>query len=211
MSQENVLKGMRVKVSRLSHDKDNNATDPKPLVFYRCTCPRCHNESLRLRGFGQLDRGLFVGVTGKGTPGLVYDELDQDCDPGITCHDCGFDGYLQGAHQSNTLLEWARQTGEELPALRFTCPACGTHELMQVQLEVEIHSVIAAVCEIDSEAVPDRRAMVTLTGEQLLLAGGPFRFCCENGHELAKDDGTPVETADELVAWLKANYAGDKG
>lgn len=210
MSEGNVLEAMKVKASRLSEDKDFPPQNSDPSVFYRCTCTRCGKDSLRLRGFGQIDQSPFVGVTGKGTLGLGYDLLDRDCHQGITCDACGYDAFLKGSEQSEPLLEWACLNGEQIPALGFTCQACGTHKLVQVQLEVEIHRGIAAVCEIASGAMPDKQAIVTLTGERLVLGGSPYRFRCENDHELAKDDGTPVESSEELVEWLKAHTTGDE-
>jgi hypothetical protein len=210
MSERNVLKGMKVKACGLSDDKGVPPQDSKPSVFYRCTaCMRCGKDSLRLRGFGELDHSPFEGVTGEGTPCLGHDLLDRDCHQGITCQECGYDVSLKGSEQSNALLEWARSTGEEIPAPGFTCPACRTHKLVQVQLEVEIYSGIAAVCEIVSGAMPDKKHMVALTGERLVMGGSSYRYRCENDHELANDDGSPVETAEDLVEWLKASAAGD--
>jgi hypothetical protein len=207
MSEKNVLNGMKVKVSRPSDNKHVPSRDAKPTSFHRCACTRCGKESLRLRGFGELDQSPLMGVTSEGVPGLAYYLLDRDCHQGITCQECGYDVSLKGSEQSNALLEWARSHGEEIPALGFTCPTCGTHKLFRVELQVEIHSGIAAVCEIVADAVSDTKPLVTFTGDRLVLGGPPYRFRCENDHELTNDDGKPVETAEELVAWLKASCA----
>jgi transcription elongation factor Elf1 len=211
MSEKNVLKGMKVKACGLSDDKNVTPRDSEQASFRPYNCPRCGKDSLRPRGFGELDQSQFVGVTGEGVPGLAYDLPGRDYRQGITCQECGYDFSLKGPEQSNALLEWAHSNGEEIPAPGFACPVCGTHKLVQVQLLVEIHREIAAVCEIASPALPDKKPMVTLTGERLVMGGPPYRYRCENDHELANDDGTPVKNTEELVEWLKACSASDNG
>jgi predicted RNA-binding Zn-ribbon protein involved in translation (DUF1610 family) len=211
-----MLKGGLLKRKKMRDDKlsDSNSVPPQELeraVFYRCTCPQCGNDFLKLRGFGQLDQSLFLGVTGEGTQGLGYDELDRDCNQALRCDVCGYSALLKGSHQSEGLLEWARSHGKQINGLGFTCPVCGSNELYQVDIGAEIHSVVETVYHNVDDPVGSNQALVALACDQDIIYGFDFRYRCFNGHELAKDDGTPVDTSEDLVEWLKACQSFDRG
>jgi hypothetical protein len=62
---------------------------------------------------------------------------------------------------------------------------------------------IRAVYEAGENAELMGRAEVALSFGQVTHSGKPVRYCCFKDHELTKKDGSPVETAEELVEWRR--------
>ncbi len=179
----------------------------KELLFYRWACPMCGKEALEFRDPGQFIRADFLGVTESGALGCGQIDLDGDSCPEIICRECGSTLYRAESLQSDRLLEFARIYGRQLTRYGFNCPACGSTKLYQVELAMEITREIEAVYEDVVDAMAGNQAAVALSLDRNVLGGESIRYGCENGHELAKEDGNSVGTAEELLDWLKARCA----
>jgi hypothetical protein len=211
MSEHDLLKRTKMRVHKPSDKKKVPPQGFAPAVFSRCSCPQCGKRFLRLRGFCEPDQRFFMGVTGDGILSVGNNAPGRECDHTMGCEACGYSVSLKNSDKSDGLLEWARSQGQEIEPLKFTCPVCGAHKLLQVETQVEIHSEIEAVHEIVWDNAAEKQPVVALALDLLLRGEPSTRYRCENGHELAKDDGTPVENAEELVAWLKARSAIAEG
>lgn len=183
---------------------DQGKSDDKPPVFYRCTCPRCGEEDLSLYDFGVFLRSDFLGVTSSGDKGCGCLELDGGGEMALICGTCDHRVFDEPSFSSEQLLDWARAEGEEIEMLTFKCPVCGTQNLTQVYTGVEVIREVKAVYTIPLEDQSRDRAEVALEEDRLEKKQQFCRYRCSKGHELAKDDGTPVETPEDLVEWLKA-------
>jgi len=73
---------------------------------------------------------------------------------------------------------------------------------------MELSHEVVAVCE---PIGPDNAPLVAVSHGRNIDGSGTYRYRCSHGHELARDDGYPVETSKELVEWLKARSAVDQG
>ena len=99
-----------------------------------------------------------------------------------------------------------KSNGEGLTPLPFICPKCGSRRLCREERDITFSQDVLAVCEY-----PDGQPVVALRYLRWLDGGLTHRYCCSQGHELAKEDGSPVENKLELVEWLKANQSVNKG
>ena len=172
-------------------------------VFYRCTCPNCGKDALELHDSGVFLRCDLLGVTGEADIGCGSLELAGACERAIQCWSCGHRIYEEASLDPDRLLEWARTHGKATNPLEFTCPVCGSHQLDQVEIEVERRRPVMAVYEIVENSEKEDYAEVALRCNRIVLGRESFRYRCTKGHELAKNDGSPVETGQELVEWLK--------
>jgi hypothetical protein len=94
--------------------------------------------------------------------------------------------------------------------LDFICPLCGSVCLSEHTEKVEMFQEVVAVYTVKADN-GEEQAEVALSPYRDISHCSAPRYRCSNGHELAKDDGTPVETAEELVEWLKARSGSDNG
>ncbi len=99
-------------------------------------------------------------------------------------------------------LEWAETTGEPMGAQFFSCPKCGLRGLSRTEMGVEFSQEVVAVCEPETR---DGFPIVALGPLRDIFGGNSFRYSCSCGYELVKDDGAPVQSPEELLAWLKAH------
>ncbi len=186
--------------------------EPRPPVFHRVPCcPQCGEDDLSFFDFGVFLRSDFLGMTSEGEKGCGPVEVEGDYEYVLECRSCGHRVFQEESCSEEQLLEWAIAVGEEVEALTFRCPACGTKFLSETRTGVEIIRDIAAVYTTPGNGEADHRAVIALVPDRQIWYSGPTRYRCPKGHELAKDDGTPVETAEELVVWLKALAASDEG
>jgi hypothetical protein len=193
----------------------DNATrrdeDTELSVFYRCTCPECGENTLELSGFGVFFRSEFLGVTNEGEFGCGDLELDGEYHWVLECGSCGYRIFDTDVLPSDTLLDWAAAHGQAINHLEFTCPVCGSECFDNVEIHLKRSRSVRAVYEIRDNSETEPHAEVALSFERAVEGGKSVRYCCARGHELAKDDGSPVQNAKELVAWLKARRVVDKG
>jgi hypothetical protein len=211
MSERNVLKGMKVKVNRPSDDKNANPQNAKPSVFYRRPCSGCGKDELDLIDSGIFTRSPILGITSDGEIGCSSTELEGDCELGIYCRDCGHqvcsESSLTNKCSDEFLSEWAKSAIAARPALPFACSTCDSPELHQVEVGIESSHAVVAVCEADA---PGNAPLIAVSHQRETGGRGTYRYRCSQGHELVKEDGTPVETAEELADWLKAHASGEK-
>jgi len=183
----------------------------QPNVFYQCVCPECGKLELRVRS-GVLTELPLLGVDSGGEIGCSPAEVDVDCQLEIRCGSCRHqvcgDASLNDICSYEFLSEWATSNGQSLSTLPFTCPKCDSQELLQVEVGIESSRLVVAVCESDA---PRKKPLIAIGVLRHISGGGPNRYRCPQGHELANDDGSPVATAAELVAWLKAHGSAEKG
>ncbi len=189
---------------------------PTPL-FYPCKCPNCGEDDLYLYDIGIRTKSPIVGITNSGEIGVS----DTDTDGGdrlmVFCGDCENviyrDNPLSNIGFKSTdndrehfLSEWVKSNGEGLTPLPFICPKCCSRELCREERDITFSQDVLAVCEFPSD-----QPVVALRYLRYLDGGLTRRYCCSQGHELAKEDGSPVENNLELVEWLKANQSVKKG
>lgn len=186
--------------------------DSDSTVFYQFRCPECGENDLIL-----IDSGIFAespvsGITGYAEIGCARTTLEGDYELGIHCRNC--DHQISNEHsfdehfENESLLERAMSNGQARDTLPFSCPKCNSSQLVKIATEIEFSQEVLAVCEPDS---PGGDPLVALSFLRDIGGRGISRYRCSRGHELANDDGTPVETAGELVAWLKAHSVHVKG
>jgi predicted RNA-binding Zn-ribbon protein involved in translation (DUF1610 family) len=181
-------------------------SEARPAAFYRVTCPECGEDTLELIDYGVFLRSDFLGMNSDGEKGCGDLELDSDEKWVVTCRSCGCRPFDDASYSPQQLLQWAREAGEQKEISRFSCPICGSKTLYQSVTGVEMIRVVTAACPIS-----DGNAEVALYPFEQVLGSGLIRYRCPKGHELAKDDGTPVETAEELVEWLDCRSASENG
>jgi predicted RNA-binding Zn-ribbon protein involved in translation (DUF1610 family) len=214
MSKKDFHKGMvETATEKSSNESVSQGIEASsPLVFYRVTCPECGGDALNLLDSGVFNRSPVLGVTSNGEVGCTRTELDGDYQLDLMCHDCGHDlfsdQFVNYFYKDPDLIQWAKSNGEAHKTLSFTCPECGSHELSRVEIGLEFWHVVVAACEANS---PEGEPFEALSHLRDLLGGGSYRYRCSGKHELTKDDGTPVQTPEELVDWLKAHSEGEKG
>jgi len=185
--------------------------EAKPTVFHRCTCPKCGEDNLNLFDFGVFLSGDFLGMTSEGELGCGRLELDGDYQYVVACRSCGHEAHNDLSRSNEQLLEWAIAHGKELEILTFSCPICESTGLCEHWTDVELFREVVAVYTIPGDSETDRQAEIALLPTREIYHSAAPRYRCREGHELAKDDGTPVETKEELVEWLKAHSTHEKG
>ena len=212
MSEKNFQTELVEKAGDTSVDDRMEQRGTESPVFYRCVCPKCGEDSLELFDFGTFLRSEFLGVTNDGEFGCGDLESDGEYHWVLQCGSCGFKIFDTDMLPSDTLLDWADAHGRAINQQQFSCPVCGSEYLNQVETHLERERSVRAVYEIRDNSETEAHAEVALSFERVVRGGESVRYRCDmGGHELAKDDGSPVETAEELVAWLKAHSIGDKG
>jgi hypothetical protein len=205
-------KGLSSRVDRKGREASVNDSGQRgealqPPLFYRCRCPECGEDALKLNGFGVFFRSKFLGVTNDGEFGCGDLELDGDYHWLIECGSCCYRDFDTDMLPTDSILEWAVAHGKALKTLEFRCPVCGSQYLQRI--EKAIRSV-RAVYEIAENSETKAHAEVTLSFERVAPAGKWVRYCCSNRHELAKHDGSPVQTPEDLVEWLKGRQSVDQ-
>jgi len=179
-------------------------------VFYRCTCPECGEDTLELFDYGLFSRSKFLGVTNDGEFGCGHLEMDGEYQWVLECSSCGHKAFDTDLLPSDTLADWAETHGQPMKQLEFTCPVCGNNWLDQVEIDLKRKREVRAVYEIMEKSKSKPSFEVALSFARVVVGEKSVRYCCSMGHELAKDDGSPVENAQELVEWLKARSVFDK-
>ena len=187
---------------------DNTNTEATPLVFHRIrSCPACGEDDLNLYDFGVFLRSDFLGMRSDGEKGGGRIQLDGDYEYVVMCRSCEHRVFNELSATTEQLMEWAITEGQEIETLKFICPICESKSLSQIRTGVEVIRDVVAVYTLPRDDTTEGGAEIALfPGQVFDYTTGP-RYRCAKGHELAKDDGNPVETAEELVAWLKAHSA----
>ena len=193
------------------HSVEQAGQKALPEVFHRLTCPKCEEDTLSLYDFGVFLRSDFLGMTSEGEKGCGHIELDGDYEYVVMCRSCGYRVFEDLSCTEEQLMQWASDAGEETRILPFHCSVCDSTSLSEIRTGVEIVRDIVAVCEVSKDDEPEEQPLVALVPDKQMWFRGPTRYRCARGHELAKDDGTPVETEQELIAWLKARSASGNG
>jgi|GEM_PF-3022479 len=198
-------------VASLDDNEKIEEKKPQPNVFYQFVCPECGKQELSVHS-GVLTEFPLLGVDSCGEIGCSTTELDVDYQLEIRCRSCHHqvcgDSYLQDICSYEFLSEWATSNGQALPTLAFTCPKCDSQELLQVEVGIESSRLVVAV---DESIAPRKEPLIAVDLLQGFSGDGTHRYRCTQRHELANDDGSPVGTAAELVAWLKAHGSAEKG
>jgi len=154
-------------------------------VFYRCVCPECGEDTLSLLDLDMFAGSPILGTTSKGEIGCSDTSLDSHgCNLEIWCRSCG-----GPVGSPDSLIKWGKANGEVWTTLPFQCPKCGSPERHRVEIGLEFVRSVVAVCVSDTPGVDP---VVALSHERDLDKGDVYRFRCSSGHELGKDDGTPV-------------------
>jgi predicted RNA-binding Zn-ribbon protein involved in translation (DUF1610 family) len=172
----------------------------EPPLFYRCVCPECGEDDLKLNGFGIFFSSEFLGVTDGDEFGCGHMELDGDYDWVIECSSCGYSVFDTGGVTLDNLMEWAATHGKAVKTLEFICPICGSQYLNRIEKGTRSVRAVYEILENSETA----HAEVALSFERAVDVGISVRYGCLKNHELAKQDGSPVQTPEELVEWLKA-------
>jgi transcription elongation factor Elf1 len=183
----------------------------KPSRFHKCTCDECGEDALVFCDFGAYLQSDFRRMTSEGEKGCGHLELEGDYEYVVMCESCGHRIFEDVSCSEEQILDWAIEHGKALPMLDFSCPICGSKTLSEISTGVEISREVVAVCEVSENGEPEKKPLVALAPDRLFVHSRPATYRCSKGHELAKEDGTPVETAEELVEWLKARSASEKG
>jgi predicted RNA-binding Zn-ribbon protein involved in translation (DUF1610 family) len=184
--------------SEIPSADDGVTLEQKEPTFYRCTCPEC-GEALEGH-FAVVYRSEFLGVTDDGQVGCGDLVLDADHCAVTGCGSCG---HTQDKWRLPLEDPQDRVTahGQAIKRLEFVCPVCGSLCLLRAE---RASRAVLGVYEIAENSETKGRAEVALSFEHVMEGGKSVRYCCVEGHELAKEDGSPVGTPEELVEWLKA-------
>lgn len=201
MSEEKVRRSSSTEIEGSSTDQGQTPPQSESRVFYRCTCPDCGEDTLELCGLDVFFRSDFLGVTRRGEFGCGFMKLDGDYHWVIQCGSCGYEAFNTNELSDDDLINWAAANGRAKKMLEFKCPICGSDYLDEV---FSANRSVRAVYETSDNEDAEFPAEVALSYEQAREYGEPVRYRCSNGHELAKEDGSPVETPAELVQWLKS-------
>jgi len=210
MSKEKLEDKLNETAGSLSVDAGVTPQETELAVFYRCTCPKCGGHDLELCRFGDFVRSWPVCIDEEEDIGCYEVELDGNCfDYHLECADCGHT--LSGGWSDFTgpLLEGARSRNEKLETLSFICPSCKSRSLNQITAGARIFHSVVAVYTTTEEDDEESEPVVAISPHVTICPFGPVRYECLKGHELVKDDGTPVETDEELVEWLKTHQASN--
>lgn len=200
--------GEEVNNTSLDNRLDQGRNEARPAVLHLVPCPECKKDTLDLIDSGVSIRSPIVGITSDGEVGCLYTELTGDYQLGIRCRHCGHevcgDLSVTGEVGDEFLSKCAKSATEARPALPFVCSTCDSQELHQVEVGIEFSHAVVAVCESDALG---NAPLIAVSHQRDIGGRGISRYRCSRGHELAKEDGTPVETSEELVEWLKARSA----
>jgi hypothetical protein len=212
MSEKGIHEEMKATATTLS-DNESVALEKSP-VFYRCICPACGEDRLECLNHGKFWRADLLGFTQDGEPGCGYLELDGDSQQVIECGACGhivceWSPYSEEQCCPDFFIEWALENGEKKETLRFNCPVCGSSGLEEAET-AEVRRTIEAVYETEGTDKGHSNAEIAYEEFQFVWSGGSCRYHCSKGHELAKDDGSPVDNPKDLVEWLKAHNRENK-
>ena len=203
--------GEKVNDASLDNGLDRDRNGAGPAVLHLVPCRKCGKDTLDLIDSGVFMRSPIVGITSDGEIGCSRTELDGDYELGIYCRSCGHqvcsDFSLANECGDEFLSGWAKAATEARPVLPSVCSKCDSQELYQVEVGIEFSHAVVAVCESDA---PGRAPLLAFSYVRHINGGGTYRYRCSQGHELAKDDGSPVETAEEPVDWLKAHASDEK-
>lgn len=186
--------------------------DSDSPMFHQLRCSQCGGNDLILIDSGIYTESPVLGITEYAEIGCARTTWEGDYELSIHCRNC--DHQISNGHSFNehfeneSLLEWAKSNGQARDTLPFSCSKCDSSQLFRIVTEIEFSQEVVAVCEPDS---PGGDPLVALGFLRDIGGRGISRYRCSRGHELAKDDGTPVETSEELVAWLKARSAIHEG
>jgi hypothetical protein len=178
----------------------------RPPVFYRCRCPECGEDSLDAIESGFFTRSHILCVTSYGDVGCDYTEFTGDSTFGISCRNCGYEVCGPFSSQKGE-DEYLPSNRKARTGLIFVCAKCGSQELRKIEVGIEYSNRVVAVCESDT---PDDAPLVAVSHVVGIDGGDSYRYRCSQGHELAKNDGSPVETDEELIAWLKARSSSEE-
>jgi hypothetical protein len=187
---------------------DNTKTEATPLVFQRVRCcPSCGEDGLSYCDFGVFHRSHFFGMTSDGHKGCGRVELDGDDELAIFCRECGYEFHNDLSSTDEQLMERVVAEGQEIQVLNFSCPVCQSTRLYEHETGIELLQEVRAVYTIPGNNDEEEQAEIARTPIQHTRYSANPTYRCLNDHELANDDGSPVETAEQLVAWLKAHSA----
>jgi hypothetical protein len=194
------------KTEELSVDQNVNLPETEKFVFYQCSCPKCGEEGLNLMDSGLFENSNLFGITSDGEIGCSEPSLDGGYEYRIHCSECGSQVYpdysLTVSSEEDFLLSLAESKGKALTILPFHCLECGSDSLQSVEIGIEFESEVVAVCEAH---LAGAGPLVAVSPHRDFVNRGTFRYRCSKGHEVTKEDGSPVQNKQELVAWLKAH------
>ena len=181
----------------------------RPPVFYRVTrCPNCGEDDLNHFDFGVFQRSDFLGVTSGGETGVDQTTMDGDCNHVVMCRNCDHRIFDDSQDTNEDLLEWAMDNGQETEMLEFLCPICESQDLYAHKTGIEISQEVVAVYPAPDESGGEHRIALD---PNRYIDYAATRYRCHRDHELTKGDGRPVETADDLVEWLRAHLPNNRG
>jgi hypothetical protein len=185
--------------------EDDSVPIEQPVVLHRCKCPDCGEDTLELYDFGSWYRCGLIGINSKGEFGCEFVEYQGEYQYAIECPECNFRLPEEFCSDSQRVIEWARSQGDDRKTVQFTCPICGTHELYEAKTESEIRYDVTSIY-----LTSDGGIRAAINGSEEVLPGSRLRYRCGMDHELMKEDGSPVETEQELIEWLKARQTTTK-
>ncbi len=201
---------------------ENNAIESTPRTL-NFTCPHCGGHTLRQYDANPYYWSCTVSVWLEDEDDPETAQIDEESeptyerqgdpmdDPGWCCADCGrvlcyANGSSLGTEDS--LAEWLLEhCPQENPSneIDFTCPVCGSQRLDQVGEALARSEPGPNECRSLQDQEKESKPEVAVSPDLIPQGGESFRYRCINGHELANDDGTPVENQKELFEWLKAH------
>ncbi|MFC1836414.1 hypothetical protein ACFL2Q_17110 [Thermodesulfobacteriota bacterium] len=194
MSRKNLKNESSAVVNMLSGKE--SVSREKPPVWYRCICPECGEDALELHGLYVFPRAEFLGVTHDGEFGCGHLELDGDYHWVIECRACEYRAFDTDKLLAEPLLEWACANGKAIEELKLTCPVCGDNSLEKTS---RMSRSVRTAYETSGNEETGTHAEVALSFAPVLEYGDSVRYCCFKSHELTKEDGSPIRTAEELV------------
>jgi hypothetical protein len=213
MSEKGFQNEMGEEVNETSMDNrlNRDRNEARPVVLHLVPCPECGKELLDLIDSGIVTRSPILGITSDGEIGCSRTELEGDYELGIYCRSCGHqvcsDFSLANECGDEFLSGWAKAATEARPVLPSVCSKCDSQELYQVEVGIEFSHAVLAVCESNA---PGSAPLIAVSHQRETGGRGTYRYRCSQGHELVKEDGTLVETVEDLVDWLKAHASGEK-
>jgi hypothetical protein len=190
---------------------DNTKNEAVPLVFHRVRCcPACGEDGLSHCDFGVFHRSQFFGMTSDGHKGCGRVDDDGDDELAISCRECGYEFHNASSSTDEQLMERVVAEGQEIQVMNFSCPVCQSTRLYEHETGIEFVQEVRAVYTIPGDNDEEEQAEIALAPIRYTRYSANLTYRCLNDHELANDDGSPVETAKQLVAWLKARVVHEK-